>query len=84
MAYRTVSTNFLMVELNKIQIDEMYDYGIKKGALGGKLIGAGSEGFILFYVNKDKHKSFLRSFKKQNCVLLKRENHGARVFSIDN
>jgi D-glycero-alpha-D-manno-heptose-7-phosphate kinase len=35
------------------QIDEWYDLGIKNGAVGGKLIGAGGGGFILFYA-KDK------------------------------
>lgn len=35
-------------------IDKLYDRGIKAGALGGKLLGAGGGGFLLFYVPKDK------------------------------
>jgi D-glycero-alpha-D-manno-heptose-7-phosphate kinase len=31
------------------QIDEWYDLACKNGALGGKLIGAGGGGFLLFY-----------------------------------
>ena len=31
------------------QIDRWYDLGIANGALGGKLIGAGGGGFLLFY-----------------------------------
>ena len=31
-------------------IDELYEKGIKAGALGGKLLGAGGGGFLLFYV----------------------------------
>lgn len=31
-------------------IDEIYDRGRKAGALGGKLLGAGGGGFMLFYV----------------------------------
>lgn len=31
------------------QIDEWYDVGIKNGALGGKLVGAGGGGFLMFY-----------------------------------
>ena len=31
------------------QIDEWYQLGLKNGALGGKLIGAGGGGFLLFY-----------------------------------
>jgi D-glycero-alpha-D-manno-heptose-7-phosphate kinase len=40
------------------QIDEWYDLGLKNGALGGKLVGAGGGGFLLFYAedrNKLKH-----------------------------
>jgi D-glycero-alpha-D-manno-heptose-7-phosphate kinase len=32
------------------QIDEWYELGRKNGALGGKLVGAGGGGFLLFYV----------------------------------
>jgi D-glycero-alpha-D-manno-heptose-7-phosphate kinase len=31
------------------QIDEWYDLGRKNGALGGKLVGAGGGGFLMFY-----------------------------------
>ena len=31
-------------------LDGIYDYGLKHGALGGKLLGAGSGGYFLFYV----------------------------------
>ena len=37
------------------KIDEMYDEGIRSGALGGKLLGAGGGGFILFLVPPEKH-----------------------------
>ena len=32
-------------------IDQCYEYGIANGALGGKLIGAGGGGFLLFYTS---------------------------------
>ena len=34
------------------KIDQIYDAGIKAGAIGGKLLGAGAGGFMLFYVKK--------------------------------
>ena len=38
-------------------IDECYETAIKHGALGGKLIGAGGGGFLMFYCkNGEKHK----------------------------
>jgi D-glycero-alpha-D-manno-heptose-7-phosphate kinase len=36
------------------QIDEWYEIALKNGALGGKLIGAGGGGFLLFYCNDKK------------------------------
>ena len=37
-------------------IDKYYDLGIKSGALGGKLIGAGGGGFFMFYCENGKDK----------------------------
>ena len=37
------------------KIDEWYDLAMKNGALGGKMIGAGGGGFLMFYA-KDKMK----------------------------
>jgi len=41
-------------------IDEAYDKAIKAGALGGKLLGAGGGGFLLFYVNTEAKKAAVR------------------------
>ena len=38
------------------KINEWYDSAKKNGALGGKLIGAGGGGFLMFYVEEDKSK----------------------------
>ena len=32
-------------------INEWYDFGKKNGAIGGKLVGAGGGGFLMFYAN---------------------------------
>lgn len=39
------------------KIDEWYELAMSNGALGGKLIGAGGGGFLMFYA---EHKSKLR------------------------
>ena len=44
-------------------IDELYETAIKNGALGGKVIGAGGGGFLMFYCPHEKSK-FLRAMKK--------------------
>ena len=38
------------------KINEWYDIAKKNGALGGKLIGAGGGGFLMFYAEEDKSK----------------------------
>lgn len=37
-------------DISNSQIDEWYEAAIKAGALGGKLLGAGGGGFLMFYV----------------------------------
>ena len=36
------------------KINLLYDKAIKNGAVGGKLLGAGGGGFLLFFVPKEK------------------------------
>lgn len=36
-------------EMSNPQIDEWYELGMQNGALGGKLVGAGGGGFLIFY-----------------------------------
>jgi len=39
-------------------IDELYDKGMAAGALGGKLLGAGGGGFLVFYVQPERKPLF--------------------------
>jgi len=51
---------------NKISnnaIDNIYDAGISAGAIGGKLLGAGGGGFMLFYVPVDKQNKVREALK---------------------
>lgn len=44
--------------MSNAKIDEWYDLGLKNGAIGGKVVGAGGGGFLLFYAhdrNKLRH-----------------------------
>ena len=45
-------------------INQAYDFALKNGALGGKLIGAGGGGFLLFYTNNPNQlrNAFLKRF----------------------
>ena len=45
------------------RIDAIYDTAIKNGALGGKILGAGNGGFILFYAEPEYHEAIKNSLK---------------------
>ena len=60
-------------------IDKLYDDGIKAGALGGKLLGAGGGGFLLFYVTPDRQKDVMKAMNKLLFVPFKFEDGGTRV-----
>ena len=46
-------------------IDDIYELGKKSGAMGGKLLGAGSSGFMLFVVPKINRKKFINEMEKK-------------------
>ncbi|MEQ8196002.1 MAG: kinase, partial [Rhodospirillales bacterium] len=61
------------------QIDDIYDAGCTAGAVGGKLLGAGGGGFILFFVPKEKQKAVRERLKDLIHVNFKFESGGSRV-----
>lgn len=67
---------------NKISndsIDALYTKAIETGAIGGKLLGAGGGGFLLFYVEPDKRNSVREAMKDLLYVPFEFENSGTKV-----
>lgn len=60
-------------------IDELYAKGIAAGALGGKLLGAGGGGFLLFYVQPDRQDSVRHAMQDLMYIPFEFENGGTRV-----
>ena len=60
-------------------IDNLYETAIKAGALGGKLLGAGGGGFLLFYCEKEKQERLIKALDKLMIVPFCFENDGAQV-----
>lgn len=44
--------------ISNATVSALYEKGLKAGALGGKLLGAGGSGFLLFYCPKDRQDAF--------------------------
>ena len=62
-------------------IDEIYSKAINAGALGGKILGAGGGGFILFYANQSQHKKIRSVLKSLVEVPFMFENSGSIVLN---
>jgi D-glycero-alpha-D-manno-heptose-7-phosphate kinase len=60
-------------------IDDLYTAGKELGAKGGKLLGAGGGGFVLFMVDPDLHPAFEERFGKQNIIPISMTNGGSTV-----
>ena len=60
-------------------IDMLYEKGINAGALGGKLLGAGGGGFLVFYVTPEKHDAVKKAMKDLLYIPFKFDNTGTSV-----
>lgn len=60
-------------------IDNLYDKGISAGALGGKLLGAGGGGFLVFYVTPEKQAAVKEAMKDLLYIPFKFEDSGTQV-----
>lgn len=63
-------------------VDEMYNKGIAAGALGGKLLGAGGAGFILFYCPKDRQEAFREQMGDINEMPFHFDNFGSKIIYV--
>ena len=69
--------------ISNSDIDDMYQSAIKAGAEGGKLLGSGGGGFLLFYVDKDKQKYVREALKNLLYIPFNFENDGTRIIYYD-
>lgn len=60
-------------------IDALYEKGMNAGAIGGKLLGAGGGGFLLFYVPAEHRQDVLDAMKELLYVPFNFEDNGTQV-----
>ena len=60
-------------------IDNIYNAAMNAGAIGGKLLGAGGGGFLLFYAQKKNHKKIKQSLKDKLFVPFRFEKTGSQI-----
>jgi D-glycero-alpha-D-manno-heptose-7-phosphate kinase len=61
------------------EIDQIYETAIKAGAIGGKLLGAGGGGFMVFFVQPENQKKVREALGRLIHVPFRFENSGSRV-----
>ena len=61
------------------QIDEWYAAGLSAGALGGKLLGAGRGGFLMFFAPPDRHVRITRTLSGLKPVQFRFDRTGTQV-----
>ncbi len=60
-------------------INHYYDLAMKSGASGGKLLGAGGGGFLLFYVKEENHQRLRYALKDLKELPFKFDNKGSTI-----
>ena len=69
----------LSTKVSTPQIDEIYETGINAGAIGGKILGAGGGGFILFFAAPENHNKILDRLKNLVHVTFNFDNTGSKI-----
>lgn len=69
----------LTEKISNSKIDGIYQRAVNSGALGGKILGAGGGGFMLFYVEPDKQENVRKELNELLEVPFEFENEGSRI-----
>ncbi len=64
-------------------IDDVYERALSAGASGGKLLGAGGAGFMLFYVNEDKQNAVKEALSDLREMDFEMDNSGTSIIHFD-
>jgi len=73
----------LTSDISNSTITKYYEKGLEAGALGGKLLGAGSGGFILFYIRPEAKNDVLSALSDLYPLSFKFDQSGTRITYYD-
>ena len=65
--------------ISNSEIDQMYELGREAGAVGGKLLGAGGGGFLLFFAPPDTHQRIAKVFAEKQLLWVKIDAPGSQI-----
>jgi len=66
------------------RIEKIYNDSRKHGAIGGKILGAGGGGHMLFYVNLERKRELEKNLSRLGCQIIPFcfENHGLQTWKV--
>jgi len=73
----------MTVGISDPQIDDWYSKGKLAGATGGKILGAGNGGFMMFFAPKEKHDNITKTMKGLQRVPFSFDNGGSKIVFSD-
>ena len=69
----------LIKSISNQQVETIYEKGLQAGALGGKLLGAGGGGFVLFYCRKEKQEHFRYQMQQFRELPFEFDHSGSKI-----
>jgi D-glycero-alpha-D-manno-heptose-7-phosphate kinase len=69
-------------EISSERIDKWYQTARRHGATGGKLLGAGTGGFLLLYGPRERHEAIARSLPELRPVQVAFEQQGSKIIFV--
>lgn len=72
----------LASQISNPQIDGWYKIGLKNGAVGGKILGAGGGGFMLFYAEPKNQAKITRALKMLKPISFSFEPQGSKIIYV--
>jgi len=69
-------------QISTSQIDSWYQTARQRGAIGGKLLGAGSGGFMMFYAPPERHEAIMDGLKDLRRIDIRFEPQGSKIIFV--
>jgi D-glycero-alpha-D-manno-heptose-7-phosphate kinase len=73
----------LTASISNSSIDQIYDAGIGAGAIGGKLLGAGGGGFMLFFIPPERRAELRARLRNLLCIPFSFSNRGSHILAYE-
>jgi D-glycero-alpha-D-manno-heptose-7-phosphate kinase len=73
----------LSAKISTSTVDQVYEAGLSAGAVGGKLIGAGGGGFVLFFVPPERQSRVMERLRDLVHVPIRFDFSGSRIIFFD-